>query len=55
MKFGLFYEHQLPKPCAADEWDPDQKHRLFKDTLADRGPPAPVGGVSSHRNPSPVV
>ncbi len=55
MKFGLFYEHQPPKPYDADDWDPDQEHRLFKDALAGRRPPAPVGGVSSHRNPSPVV
>ncbi|MCH8970128.1 MAG: LLM class flavin-dependent oxidoreductase, partial [Planctomycetes bacterium] len=33
MKFGLFYEHQLPKPYDADDWDPDQEHRLFKDAL----------------------
>ncbi len=28
MKFGIFYEHQLPKP-----WDEDSEHRLFKDSL----------------------
>ncbi len=33
MKFGLFYEHQLPKPYDADDWDPDQEHRLFKNAL----------------------
>ena len=32
MKFGLFYEHQLPKPYDKEDWDPDQEHRLFKDT-----------------------
>ena len=25
MKFGLFYEHQLPKPYDADDWAPDQE------------------------------
>jgi alkanesulfonate monooxygenase SsuD/methylene tetrahydromethanopterin reductase-like flavin-dependent oxidoreductase (luciferase family) len=33
MKFGLFYEHQLPKPYDADQWDPDAEHRLFKEAL----------------------
>ena len=33
MKFGLFYELQLPKPYDADDWDPDQEHRLFKNAL----------------------
>ena len=28
MKFGVFYEHQLPKP-----WDADSEHRLLKDSL----------------------
>jgi alkanesulfonate monooxygenase SsuD/methylene tetrahydromethanopterin reductase-like flavin-dependent oxidoreductase (luciferase family) len=28
MKFGIFYEHQLPRP-----WDVDAEHRLFKDAL----------------------
>jgi alkanesulfonate monooxygenase SsuD/methylene tetrahydromethanopterin reductase-like flavin-dependent oxidoreductase (luciferase family) len=28
MKFGLFYEHQLPRP-----WDPDSEHRLLKQSL----------------------
>lgn len=28
MKFGLFYEHQLPRP-----WEPDSEHRLLKDAL----------------------
>ena len=36
MKFGIFYEHQLPRP-----WGPDDEHKLLKDaleqvTLADR-------------------
>jgi alkanesulfonate monooxygenase SsuD/methylene tetrahydromethanopterin reductase-like flavin-dependent oxidoreductase (luciferase family) len=29
MKFGVFYELQLPKP-----WGPDSEHRLFKNALA---------------------
>ncbi|HEY8527511.1 MAG TPA: LLM class flavin-dependent oxidoreductase [Acidimicrobiales bacterium] len=28
MKFGIFYEHQLPRP-----WDEDGEHRLLKDAL----------------------
>jgi alkanesulfonate monooxygenase SsuD/methylene tetrahydromethanopterin reductase-like flavin-dependent oxidoreductase (luciferase family)/putative sterol carrier protein len=28
MRFGLFYEHQLPRP-----WDEDAEHRLLKDAL----------------------
>src|SRR3954453_2868408 len=28
MKFGIFYEHQLPRP-----WDADDEHRLLKDAL----------------------
>lgn len=28
MKFGVFYEHQLPRP-----WEPDSEHRLLKDAL----------------------
>jgi alkanesulfonate monooxygenase SsuD/methylene tetrahydromethanopterin reductase-like flavin-dependent oxidoreductase (luciferase family) len=33
MKFGLFYEHQLPKPYDADQWDPEAEHKLFKNAL----------------------
>ena len=33
MKFGLFYEHQLPRPYDKDDWDPDAEHKLFKDAL----------------------
>ncbi|MCH8066358.1 MAG: LLM class flavin-dependent oxidoreductase [Chloroflexi bacterium] len=33
MKFGLFYEHQLPKPYDQDQWDPEAEHKLFKDAL----------------------
>src|SRR6266446_3150250 len=29
MKFGLLYEHQLPRP-----WTAESEHRLFKDALA---------------------
>ena len=29
MKFGVFYEHQLPKP-----WNEGDEHKLFKDALA---------------------
>jgi alkanesulfonate monooxygenase SsuD/methylene tetrahydromethanopterin reductase-like flavin-dependent oxidoreductase (luciferase family) len=29
MRFGLLYEHQLPRP-----WTGDSEHRLFKDALA---------------------
>src|SRR5437588_7773496 len=28
MRFGIFYEHQLPRP-----WEPDSEHRLMKDAL----------------------
>ena len=28
MKFGLFYEHQMPRP-----WDNDSEHRLYQDSL----------------------
>jgi len=28
MKFGIFYEHQLPRP-----WSPDDEHKLLKDAL----------------------
>jgi alkanesulfonate monooxygenase SsuD/methylene tetrahydromethanopterin reductase-like flavin-dependent oxidoreductase (luciferase family) len=33
MKFGLFYEHQLPRPYDSDDWDPEDEHRLFKGAL----------------------
>src|SRR5437870_9797394 len=33
MKFGLFYEHQLPKPADKEQWDPDQEHQLLKNAL----------------------
>ena len=28
MKFGIFYEHQLPR-----DWGPDSEHKLLKDSL----------------------
>ena len=28
MKFGIFYEHQLPRP-----WDEDSEHQLLKQSL----------------------
>ena len=28
MKFGIFYEHQLPRP-----WEPGAEFRLFQDAL----------------------
>ena len=28
MKFGIFYEHQIPRP-----WGRDGEHRLFKEAL----------------------
>ena len=33
MKFGLFYELQLPKPGAADQWDPDAERRIYHEML----------------------
>src|SRR6266511_577338 len=33
MKFGLFYEHQLPKPQDQEQWDPDAEHQLLKNAL----------------------
>jgi alkanesulfonate monooxygenase SsuD/methylene tetrahydromethanopterin reductase-like flavin-dependent oxidoreductase (luciferase family) len=35
MKFGLFYQAQLPKPLDHDEWYPDQEMKLFQDTLTE--------------------
>src|SRR5579883_1463188 len=29
MRFGIFYEHQLPRP-----WGPDDEHKLLKDALS---------------------
>jgi len=33
MKFGLFYEHQLPKPPDKEQWDPDAEHQMMKNAL----------------------
>ena len=33
MKFGLFYELQLPKPLDSDQWHPDDEYRLIQETL----------------------
>lgn len=33
MKFGLFYELQLPKPHDADTWDPDAERRIYHEML----------------------
>ncbi len=33
MKFGLFYELQLPRPYDSDQWDPDAEHRIYKEAL----------------------
>jgi len=28
MKFGIFYEHQIPRP-----WDADSEHRIYREAL----------------------
>jgi alkanesulfonate monooxygenase SsuD/methylene tetrahydromethanopterin reductase-like flavin-dependent oxidoreductase (luciferase family) len=33
MKFGLFYELQLPKPYDRDDWDPDAERRIYHEML----------------------
>jgi alkanesulfonate monooxygenase SsuD/methylene tetrahydromethanopterin reductase-like flavin-dependent oxidoreductase (luciferase family) len=33
MKFGLFYELQLPKSADGDGWDPDAERRIFHEML----------------------
>jgi alkanesulfonate monooxygenase SsuD/methylene tetrahydromethanopterin reductase-like flavin-dependent oxidoreductase (luciferase family) len=33
MKFGLFYELQLPKPYDQATWDPEAEHRIYKEAL----------------------
>lgn len=33
MKFGLFYELQLPKPAGQEQWDPDDEHKIYHDML----------------------
>ena len=33
MKFGLFYELQLPKPAGHEQWDPDDEKRIYHEML----------------------
>lgn len=33
MKFGLFYELQLPKPADSDDWHPDDEKRIYHEML----------------------
>lgn len=33
MKFGLFYELQLPKPYDKETWNPEDEHRIVKEAL----------------------
>ncbi len=33
MKFGLFYEHQIPRPRDKEQWDPDAEHKMMKYAL----------------------
>src|SRR5919204_4345058 len=33
MKFGLFYELQLPKPYDHETWNPEDEHRIVKEAL----------------------
>lgn len=33
MKFGLFYELQLPKPADRDQWGPDDEQRIYHEML----------------------
>ncbi len=33
MKFGLFYELQLPKQYGEETWDPEAEHRVIKEAL----------------------
>jgi alkanesulfonate monooxygenase SsuD/methylene tetrahydromethanopterin reductase-like flavin-dependent oxidoreductase (luciferase family) len=33
MKFGLFYELQLPRPADKDQWNPDDEQRIVQETL----------------------
>ncbi len=35
MKFGLFYQAQLPKPLDSDDWHPGQELKLFQNTLTE--------------------
>src|SRR6516225_3916794 len=33
MKFGLFYEQQLPKPYDRETWEPEAEYRLYQEAL----------------------
>src|SRR5213082_42448 len=33
LKFGLFYQLQIPKPYAAESWDPDAERRIYRQML----------------------
>ena len=33
MKFGLFYELQLPKPADREQWDPDDERKIYHEML----------------------
>jgi alkanesulfonate monooxygenase SsuD/methylene tetrahydromethanopterin reductase-like flavin-dependent oxidoreductase (luciferase family) len=33
MKFGLFYELQLPKPADEEQWNPDDERKIYHDML----------------------
>jgi hypothetical protein len=33
VKFGVFYELQLPKPSDKDQWDPDAERRIHHEML----------------------
>ncbi len=33
MKFGLFYELQLPKPSDKDQWNPDDERKIYHDMM----------------------
>jgi len=33
LKFGLFYELQLPKPAGKPQWDPEDEHKIYHDML----------------------
>ncbi|MCY4128114.1 MAG: LLM class flavin-dependent oxidoreductase [Gammaproteobacteria bacterium] len=33
MKFGLFYELQLPKPAGQPQWNPEDEHKIYHDML----------------------
>ena len=43
MKFGLFYEHQLPRPYDQDDWDPDAEHQLLRNALDQLEPADQLG------------